>query len=204
MPTLNFSGFSGLHSDIIGCDGPDGNEQIIFAGVVHVSLQQLLNILFRYWTCQHTVFRVPASGHISPADEYYWENGVELDDVCHRVKHLRRNKMWATVNVMLKITLAGLSQFVHSHRLIAVSFPGCTCSCCRWTEFLHCKPSCHDTQPIPRVHCWCWWSSLVPKMPHPNVGHVRDKEGPVQLQAPGYHVLIHFILKEIQYLVHQV
>ena len=77
--------------DVFGLQ-PDGIEQIIFAGMVRVLLQQLVNIPSRYWKRQHTVFWVFCSGHISPADEYYWEYGVKLDDVRHSVKHLWRNK----------------------------------------------------------------------------------------------------------------
>ena len=75
-------------------------EQILFAVIFYVLLQQLVNIPFRYWTSQHTVVWAFVSGSISPTDEYYWEYGVKLDDICHRVKHLRRNKMWALVNIM--------------------------------------------------------------------------------------------------------
>lgn len=85
-------------------DEADGIQQMIFAGMVLVLLQQLVNIPFRYWTRQHTVFWVSASRHTSPADEYYWEYGMKLDDLCHSVKHLRRNKMSAMVNLMLKRT----------------------------------------------------------------------------------------------------
>lgn len=68
-----------------------------WSSLLDALLQQLVNIPFRYWTRQHAVFWISASRHISPTYECYWENGVELDDVCHRVKHLRRNKMWAAV-----------------------------------------------------------------------------------------------------------
>lgn len=68
--------------------------------MVHVLLQEEVNIPLCYWTCQHTVFWVFVSRYISPTDECYWEYGVKLDDVCHRVKHLRRNKMLAIVNII--------------------------------------------------------------------------------------------------------
>lgn len=42
-------------------------------------------------------------------------------------------------------------------------------------RFWHCKPSSHDTQPIPRVQSCCWWSSLVPKMHHPNGRSYKKK-----------------------------
>lgn len=106
----------GLHNEIIGCDEPDGIQRIIFDGAVHGLLQQLVNIPFCYRTCQQTCFWASAPGHISPADEYYRENGVELDNVCHRVKHLRRNKKWAAVNIMLKtqrMLVVELNSFTH-------------------------------------------------------------------------------------------
>lgn len=99
FPNMHMMNFSGWRTRW------GSTDDLCWDGVI-VLLQQLVNITFRYWTCQHTVFRVSASGYISPADEYYWEYGVKLDDVCHRVKHLRRNKTWATVNTMLKRVLS--------------------------------------------------------------------------------------------------
>lgn len=75
-----------------------------WSSLLDVLFQQLVNIPFRYWTRQHAVFWVSASRHISPTDECYWENGVKLDDVCHRVKHLRRDKMQAAVNITLSMS----------------------------------------------------------------------------------------------------
>lgn len=90
--TLSGEDELGCIVDIMGCDEPDGFWQIIFHGLVHVLLQQLFNVPFRYWTCQHTVVWVPAPRHASPSHEYYWENGVKLDHVCNRVKHLGRKR----------------------------------------------------------------------------------------------------------------
>lgn len=54
-----------------------------------VSLQQLLDIHSGHWACQQTGFWVSAPCYCSPTDQYDGEDGVVLDDVYHRVKHLR-------------------------------------------------------------------------------------------------------------------
>lgn len=58
---------------------------------------------------------------------------------------------------------------VHSHHSTAACFPTWTCSCSRWSGFLHCKPSCRGKRPTPGVHWWSWWSSPAPKTLRPNM-----------------------------------
>lgn len=73
-------------------------KEISLAGMPHDSSKQLVNINFCNWACQHTVPWVFACRRSPPMDERYWEYGVESDDVCHRVKHLGKNKIKCKYN----------------------------------------------------------------------------------------------------------
>lgn len=85
---------------------------------------------------------------------------------------------------------------VHSHHLNDILCPMRTFLCSRQTEFWHCKLSSHDTQPIPRVQSCCWWSSLVPKMHHPN-GRSYRKERILLLNCAFGGLFLHFQLIQI-------
>lgn len=55
-----------------------------------MSLQQLLDIHSGHWERQQTAFWGSAPCYCSPTDQYDGEDGVVLDDIYHRVKHVIR------------------------------------------------------------------------------------------------------------------
>lgn len=64
-------------------------EQIIWL----VSLQQQVHVLPGHRTREHAALRLPAPSNVPPTDQYYGENGMESDHVCHCVEHLRTDSM---------------------------------------------------------------------------------------------------------------
>lgn len=73
-----------------------------------VSLQQQIHISPGYRTREHAAIRLSVPNNAPPTDQYYRENGMEPNHVCHRVEHLRTDtglSYWTSSGSIYKMTI---------------------------------------------------------------------------------------------------